>query len=246
MSTSPGSPQIHLLTSCSAKFAPTTNQPDTYTSPRVRPVDAKRTPPQRTPSVSERIAKRLKEIQKKSVEALAAAAHDSDEETSAPVTPKVDKGKGRAVEEPLPESVSPVALTPAVEQPPAASSPVSNEAPLPAPPILLAGIAFPPPELSKLLTKAAAELPLRSVRFPLLGEYHECFTGEELVAWLLKNVPAFGEDFDVAEQAAKDLVEGENLLRRIGEFGNSFEDSDDAWYQIRPKVREEASIQRSH
>ena len=103
-------------------------------------------------------------------------------------------------------------------------------------PILLAGLALAPAAVSQLLARAAAELPLRSVRFPLLGEYNDAFTGEEFVSWLQDNVQGLGGSLDRAEEAAKDLAQREGLLRRLGELGNLFEDSDDAWYQFRPKV----------
>ena len=57
------------------------------------------------------------------------------------------------------------------------------------------------------------------------------------MAWLLANVEGFGGSLDRAEDAARDLTERDDLLRRIGEFGNQFVHSDDAFYQFRPKVR---------
>ncbi|KAI4527594.1 hypothetical protein K525DRAFT_231913 [Schizophyllum commune Loenen D] len=225
------------------KFAP--NAPaDTYTtSPNMRPADSHRTPPQRTPSVSERIAARLKEIQKRSAGALAQKEENGNEkatspspETSETPTPKVDKGKGRAVEPQSPVLASPTAMSPLaakLELPPLPSSPMP---PMPPPPMLLAGLSLPVSAISQLLTKAAEELPLRPVRVPLLGEYQDCFTGDEFVRWLNDNVDGFGGSFDRAEEAAKDLTEREGLLRRIGEFGNEFESSDDAFYQFRPKA----------
>lgn len=68
-----------------------------------------------------------------------------------------------------------------------------------------------------------AELKLRSVRFPLLGEYPDYFTGEDFVAWLNANVPGFDGNLDRAEDAARGLTERGNLHRHIGEFGNEFE-----------------------
>ena len=220
----------------SAKFAPNSSGAgDNYTtSPRIRPLDTKRTPPQRTASVSERIAQRLKEIQKRSVDAISAATADSptdEKELPKVETPPVDKGKGRAIDSPD-EVSSPIELTPTVER--MAASPTS---PQPAPPMLLAGLAHTPSAVSQLLSRAAAELPLRSVRFPLLGEYHDAFTGEEFVAWLNRNVQGFGGSLDRAEDAARELTERDGLLRRLGEIGNQFEHSDDAWFQFRPKVR---------
>lgn len=225
----------------SARFAPNSagSVPDKYTtSPRIRPVEG-RAPPARTASVSERISQRLKEIQKKSAGALQSAwADNADEEaTEVPQTPpKVDKGKGKAVDEeqsPPQLLASPPSLSPRL--PPRAEFTPPSQSSQPAP-IHLSGLAVPPSAVSQLLTRAAAELPLRPVRFPLLGEYQDCFNGEEFVSWLQTNVTGFDGNLDRAEEAAKALTEREGLLRRIGEFGNLFEDADDAFYQFRPKV----------
>ncbi|KAJ3508730.1 hypothetical protein NLJ89_g5595 [Agrocybe chaxingu] len=225
-----------------AKFAPNSLGPvDKYTSsPRIRPVDSRRSPPARTASVSERIAQRLKEIQRKSVDALAQATSTEDPNASpSPVSldekplPRVDKGKGKEVimEEPA-EIASPPPMSP---MPPPKELPSPPTAPQT---VTLAGLAIPAASLSQLLSRAAAELPLRPVRFPLLGEYQDAFTGDEFVTWLKDNVPAFEGSLDLAEDAARDLTEKENLLRRLGELGNLFEDSDEAFYQFRPKAFE--------
>ena len=150
--------------------------------------------------------------------------------------PKVDKGKGRAVEfvdEPA-TIESPPPMSPAL--PPAKLNtdvqPTTTGAP-----IVIAGVSFTPGQLSQLLSKAKEQLPLRSVRFPLLGEYQEAFTGEEFAAWLKENVKQFEGSLDRAEDAETELTESHNLLRRLGELGNEFEDADDAWYQFRAKVQ---------
>ncbi|KAG6821453.1 hypothetical protein H0H93_010177 [Arthromyces matolae] len=211
-----------------AKFAPNSggNIPDKYTSsPRLRPADG-RGPPPRTSSVSERISQRLKEIQRRSAGALQYAMADENEEI---LPPKVDKGKGKALDQDPPE-------TPSVTASPPMMSPLTPPAQLQPEPILLGGLALSAASISQLLTRAAAELPLRPVRFPLIGEYPDCFNGEEFVSWLNDNVPGFGGNLDVAEDAARDLTEREGLLRRIGEFGNQFEHSDEAFYQFRPKA----------
>ncbi|KAF5383527.1 hypothetical protein D9615_003598 [Tricholomella constricta] len=222
-----------------AKFAPNSggNVPDKYTtSPRMRPVDG-RAAPTRTASVSERISQRLKEIQKKSAGALQSALADDGDETPEKPIPKVDKGKGKALDQDQPPSSltsSPPPMSPLL--PPRAELSASPVPPMPPAPMLLAGLSLPPAAVSQLLYRAAAELPLRPVRFPLLGEYQDCFTGEEFVAWLNDNVQGFGGSLDRAEDAARDLTEREGLLRRLGEFGNQFEHADDAFYQFRPKA----------
>nr|GAT46765.1 predicted protein [Mycena chlorophos] len=194
-----------------AKFAPNSTAADSYTtSPRVRPADGRRSPPKK---------------------AVAAASEQSEQNTP----PKVDKGKGKAIEEDEPVlSASPPPMSPPL--PPKVDIPESPMPPMPPPPMLLAGLALPPSAVSQLLTRAAAELPLRPVRFPLLGEYPDCFTGGEFVAWLNENVQGFGGSLDRAEDAARELTERDKLLRRIGEFGNEFEHSDEAFYQFRPKA----------
>lgn len=218
------------MISSSAKFAPTNNgQTDKFTnSPRVRPTD--RAPVQRTVSVSERIAQRLKEIQKKGIASTTSTddPNTSTESLSEEPLPKVDKGKGKEIELDSPPPMSPI---PAPIQLP------SSPTPPPAPePILLAGLSLPPAAVSSLLARAAAELPLRPVRFPLIGEYQDAFTGDEFVTWLKENVHGIGGSLDRAEDVAKILTEREGLLRRLGEFGNQFEGSDDAFYQFRAKV----------
>jgi len=102
--------------------------------------------------------------------------------------------------------------------------------------VLLAGLPFTHPQISTFLSRAKAEMSLRPVRFPFLGEYQDCFAGEEFVGWLLENVPEFQKDLDIALVAARELTEREDLLRRLGEFGNKFDNADDAFYQFRPKV----------
>lgn len=210
-----------------------------------------RSVPERSASVSERIADRLREIQRKSVNALSPVEKpakpnetvfevmsDGDKSPTPTSTPKIDKGKGRAVESPEPRVVaSPPPMSPLLPPPQLTVEPSAPPAP-----ILLAGLAMRPSAVSALLIRAKAELPLRAVRFPLLGEYQDCFHGEEFVAWLNLNVPGFGGSLDKAEDAARELTERDNLLRRIGELGNSFEHSDEAFYQFRPKVSQRNPI----
>lgn len=138
----------------------------------------------------------------------------SPEKKARPVSldAKVDKGKGREVEEPL---ASPEPLSP----PPTPAKPIIPAAPVP---VLLAGLAMMPDAVSALLTKAKAELPLRPIRIPIIGEYPDCFSGEEFAVWLKDNVPGLGGSLDTAEDAAIDLTERDNLLRRIGELGEYY------------------------
>jgi len=231
-----------------AKFAPNNGYGDKYTmSPGLSPYDS-RSPPPRSASVSERIAERLKEIQRKSANALSTTANgppkpdetvfevtsDGDRSPTPTSTPKVDKGKGKAVDEHEPIVASPPPMSPMLPPPELTVDP--GAMPPAHAPMLVAGLSMQPSAVSALLSRAKAELPLRAVRFPVLGEYQDCFHGEEFVAWLNLNVPGFGGNLDKAEEAARELTERDKLLRRIGEIGNSFEHSDEAFYQFRPKA----------
>jgi hypothetical protein len=141
----------------------------------------------------------------------------------------VDKGKGRAIDQEPELTASPPPLSPALP-PTLAIVPPTLE------PLLLAGLPFSPSAIASMLTEAKGALPLRPVRFPILGEYKDCFSGEDFVTWLRENVQPFDKNLDIATAAAKDLTERENLLRRIGELGNAFEGADDAFFQFRPQV----------
>lgn len=221
----------------SAKFAPNNDYSDHYTSTSPR-LNGRNAVVNRTASVSERITERLKQLSKGkdtdttattaiAVDSVPAGEEKQDGETT-PTLPKIDKGKGKAVE----ETGSPLPMSPVAKDAPL---PPAKEQVVKLPPMLLAGIAMPPVAVSALLRRAQAELPLRPVRLPILGEYPDCFTGEELVNWLRDNVEAFGGDLDLAADAAGDLGQ-EGLMRRIGEIGNEFEPSSEAYYQFRPKV----------
>ncbi|KAJ1306794.1 hypothetical protein OPQ81_007780 [Rhizoctonia solani] len=100
-------------------------------------------------------------------------------------------------------------------------------------------VASPPPipaALSALLLQASKELKTTTVKLPFIAEYKDCFTGADFVDFLKVKLPGLGDSVERAEEAARDLTERENLLRRIGELGNAFEDSQAALYQLRPKA----------
>jgi hypothetical protein len=142
--------------------------------------------------------------------------------------PRLDKGKGKATEADL--TASPPPLSPSLPQLAVTISEPEPEK------IILGGLPFTPPQISALLKRAESEMELRPKTFPLLGEYKDCFTGEQFFNWLLENVPEFQKELDIVLKAARDLTEHQDLLRRVGQFGNEFERADDAYYQIRPKV----------
>lgn len=193
--------------------------------------------------MSERIAQRFKELRKgieledeerkgfspaSPVFSTGKSEAESEGEKSevTPTIPAKDKGKGKELVSSPQQVASPTSMSPPKLSPPLPEL----EHPIPQirvrtdtgpPPIVIGNLPFPPRALSSLLDRAAAELPLRTVRFPILGEYPDCFSGEEFVGWLKDNVEGFGGKLDAAEQAAIDLTEREDALRRIGELGES-------------------------
>lgn len=200
----------------------------------------------RQPTISERISSRLKELRLGSTQPPVEVGKPEvqfDADAEEKPTAKLDKGKGRAVEDSITASpkgvlASPPPLSPPLPPPPAklATPARLSTNPVPPPPIDLAGVPLAPAEISALLLRAKKELPLRPIRFPLLGEYQECFSGEEFSTWLKDNIQGFEGNLDRAEVAARILTEKLNVLRRLGEFGNDFENADDAFYQFRQKV----------
>ncbi|KAI0704301.1 hypothetical protein BC835DRAFT_1262104 [Cytidiella melzeri] len=224
------------------RFAPVT-QPvgDIYTSPNLKPQDKRQNPraPTRQQTMSERISARLKEFRLPSTTLGSPSMpqkpeihFDADAEEKS--SPRVDKGKGRATDvDEVPLLASPPPMSPQLPPAKLETNPVPSP---PAPPIVVAGISFAPQELSNLLAKAKKELHLRPVRFSLLGEYQDAFTGEEFTTWLRENVDILSGNLDRAEDTARELTQKQGLLRRLGELGNEFENSDEAFFQFRTKA----------
>ena len=145
-------------------------------------------------------------------------AVDADGKSDGTITPKLDKGKER-------EHASPEKIQTDL---PALS--VTTH-------LVLGGASVSAVDMSALLFRAQQEIGLRSVKVPVLGEYEHCFTGEEFVVWLKDNLDGLRGSLDNAVEAAKALTEEYNAVRKIGELGNKFEDSPNAFYQFRPKVK---------
>ncbi|KAF9646360.1 hypothetical protein BDM02DRAFT_3099970 [Thelephora ganbajun] len=221
---------------------------DRYTSPSSSPRNAVhniRKTPIRQPTLSERVTQGLRGLGRSTASAITDKSppapplqvFDAEDEKSPNPEPRLNKGKGKATEADL--SASPPPLSPPL--PPKLSVTVSEpesekDVGKESQKVLLAGLPFNHQQISALLTRAKAEMPLRPVRFPILGEYQDCFAGEEFVGWLLENVPEFQKDLDIVLVAARELTEREDLLRRLGEFGNKFDNADDVFYQFRPKA----------
>lgn len=146
------------------------------------------------------------------------------------VTPKLEKGKGKAAEHTSPQAMSPV------EKPELGLTIPTAPAVTVTTHIVLGGVTFGASEVSALLFKAQSEMAVRNVKVTLFGEYDHCFSGEEFVVWLKMSVEGFKGSLDLAEEAARTLTEEYQALRRIGELGNKFDNLPSVFYQFRPKV----------
>ncbi|KZP01697.1 hypothetical protein CALVIDRAFT_594393 [Calocera viscosa TUFC12733] len=203
-----------------AKFAPNSEIGEKFTPSPTGSI-------KRSVTVTDRIQERLR---LKMGGAKLTEVKEDEEEKELPSPPRFSsEEKGKMKELPPTETESPnrqgstdiVPLTPQKRQNPE--------------PILLAGIALPPVAISALLARARADLPMQTVKIPILGDYEECFSGEDVTKWLRENVEAFGGSLDRAEDAARDLGEL-GVWKRVGSIGNKFEPTKDAFYQFRPKA----------
>ncbi|KAF8327151.1 uncharacterized protein EI90DRAFT_2998640 [Cantharellus anzutake] len=220
-----------------AKFAPANEAHGNLASPPSKAL-------QRSGTVSERIAQGLfgrksqplapvSQLSNVAEEAISVAKLEkdsdqqsvSDAETVRPTSPlkKLDKGKGRAID----------ASPPGPLRIPQSQASLDN-----GPLVTLVGVPFTGSAILDLLKRAKSQLPLRPIRIPILGEYEDTFTGADFTKWLKDNVPAFEGSTERAEAAARDLTERDNLLKRVGDLGNKFENHPAVIYQFRPKAFE--------
>lgn len=210
-------------------------------SPR-SPAHNIRKTPGRQPTLSERVTQRLRglgrvaatNVTDKSPPAPPLQVFDAEAEKPLNVEPRLDKGKGKATEADL--TASPPPLSPSLPKLAVITAEPESEIDAENQKVLLAGLPFTRSQISALLTRAKAEMPSRSAKFLLLGEYTNCFTGEDFFHWLLEHVSEFQKDPHIVLEAARELTERDGLLRRVGELGNDFEETNDVFYQFRDKV----------
>ena len=75
-----------------------------------------------------------------------------------------------------------------------------------------------------------------SVKVPLIGTTPDAHSGEDLVLWFRENLEDIGFSLSRAHELCRQLSEELSILRLVGEFGNKFIDSSDAFYAWRPEA----------
>ncbi|KAA1102133.1 hypothetical protein PGT21_036220 [Puccinia graminis f. sp. tritici] len=100
----------------------------------------------------------------------------------------------------------------------------------------IAGVVKPPLQWSHLFQKARDTIFKQSIKVPLLGTYHGAHSGEDLVIFFKNNLPELNGDPDRAIELCRELSQQLSILRLIGEIGNKFIASHDAFYVWKPEA----------
>lgn len=75
-----------------------------------------------------------------------------------------------------------------------------------------------------------------SVKVPLIGTTPDAHSGEDLVLWFRENLDELAGSMSRAHELCRQLSEELAVLRLVGEIGNKFFDSSDAFYAWRPEA----------
>ncbi|PLW41724.1 hypothetical protein PCASD_05652 [Puccinia coronata f. sp. avenae] len=100
----------------------------------------------------------------------------------------------------------------------------------------IAGVVKSPLQWSLLFQKAHDTIFKQSIKVPLLGTYHGAHSGEDLVIFFKTNLPELDGDASQAIELCRELSQQLSILRLIGEIGNKFIASHDAFYVWKPEA----------
>lgn len=125
---------------------------------------------------------------------------------------------------------SPPSSTPT---PPPPSSSVNSQPEDPITKIQLGNQIMPQAELDGLVRRMRQEITMGDHRVPILGTYKNTSTGEDIAIWLQHNLPQCKDSPAMADVVGQQLIQPYNILRLIGQRGNKFTASSNAYYQWR-------------
>lgn len=153
--------------------------------------------------------------------------NESPTEASPPHSAEI-KGKGKADDHPT--------VPPSTNEKPSPSPPSQTESTSPSGPLLsIAGVIRSPFEWSRLFEQAQKTIYKQDVKIPLLGVYPGAHSGEDLVIFFKTNVTELSSS-NKAIEFCKELSEELAVLRLIGEIGNKFMPTHDAYYLWKPEA----------
>ena len=99
--------------------------------------------------------------------------------------------------------------------------------------IQLGNQIMPQAELDGLVRRMRQEIHVKDHRVPILGTYKNTSTGEDIAVWLQHHLPQCKDSPAMADVVGQQLIQPYNILRLIGQRGNKFIASANAFYQWR-------------
>lgn len=99
--------------------------------------------------------------------------------------------------------------------------------------VQLGNQVMPQSELDSLVRRMRQSITVNDHRVPILGTYKNTSTGEDIAIWLQQNLPQCKDSPAMADVVGQQLIQPYNILRLIGQRGNKFVASANAFYQWR-------------
>ncbi|KAI8369012.1 hypothetical protein BD560DRAFT_490159 [Blakeslea trispora] len=106
--------------------------------------------------------------------------------------------------------------------------------------VQLGNQVMPQSELDALVYRMRQEIALRDYKVPILGTYKNTSTGEDIAVWLQQNLPQCKDSPAMSDLVGQQLIHPYQRLRLVGQRGNKFLASPNAYYQWR--VSEEGLV----
>ncbi|KAL0139254.1 hypothetical protein V8B55DRAFT_1449292 [Mucor lusitanicus] len=114
-----------------------------------------------------------------------------------------------------------------------ATSDNSTSSPVTTMNVQLGNQVMPQSELDSLVRRMRQSITVNDHRVPILGTYKNTSTGEDIAIWLQQNLPQCKDSPAMADVVGQQLIQPYNILRLIGQRGNKFVASANAFYQWR-------------
>lgn len=123
--------------------------------------------------------------------------------------------------------------SPTASTPPSSSASASAESEHTSKDTQLGGETYSDAALKMIFTDMLNEIPLKSLKVPILGTYKRISTGDQIVMWLRKNMDM--PSIAAAEKFGQDLL-AHGYIRLVGQVGNRFGNASSLNYQWQDSV----------